>query len=505
MENVSTSIPPPRRNATATNIILILNLLIYLALETHGGATYENLIRFGAKENGLIAAGQWYRLVAPIFLHAGLMHLGFNMYALFQVGRVLETMIGTRSFVAFYFIGGVTSTLCSFALSNSLSVGASGCLYAVLLGLFVLQRYEEKLASELGMTVPKSPLGTLIILNGLITFVIPNIDWAAHLGGAIAGSFMGAAIVMRHRWRIRIERCKRYLDPVSLLPRRALWEVPRFYMALLVLVNLGFSMRYFNITELDKTFGLGMLEASQQNQTPREPSEIAQFGKLITSERSETNPLMLAQLGAIMHRNGLYLPAFLTYHSVLLIVENDRSAMELMQQAALNGLAEQAYHANKPEEVLLAALGQNEKLENLTANEIASRCAGAANLMATLRFYKISAKLFESAYLMDSNTTSYAVATFASLKKTDDFGEILRFKEIAQDLAPPDQDPQLAALHGSSTQSESLADQKPRGKKSIGSFLPAKMWKVTKQKKPVEGDEPQPMKTIDPYNLSPPI
>ncbi len=513
MENVTTSMPPPRRTESATNIILILNLLIYLALEAHGGATYENLIRFGAKENGLIAVGQWYRIVTPIFLHAGLMHLGFNMYALFQVGRVLETMIGTRSFVVFYFIGGVTSTLCSFALSDALSVGASGCLYAVLLGLFVLQRYEGKLASELGMSMPKSPLGTLIILNGLITFVIPNIDWAAHLGGAIAGALMGTAIVMRHKWKIRIERCKRYLDPLSSLPRRSLWEVPRFYLALLALVNLGFSFRYFSTTDVEKNFGLGMLEASQQPLAPREPAEIAQFGKLITSEKSETNPLMLAQLGAVVHKQGLYLPAFLLYHSVLLIIENDRGALELMQQAALNGLAEQAYRAEKPDDVLIESLEGNAGLEDLGATEIAARCAAAANLMATLRFYKISAKLFESAYLMDSYSSQYAVSTFASLKKTDDFGEILRFKEISEDLVPPDEDPILSTLResASTSASERALDQrsdhqrKHRGTRTVGSFVPASMWTVKNKKSNHGGKDSEPVAPTDPSNLSPPI
>jgi rhomboid protease GluP len=65
LEQVSTSPPLIRRSAIATNVLLIINIALYTALEWSGGPTYENLVRYGAKENGLIASGEWYRLFSP--------------------------------------------------------------------------------------------------------------------------------------------------------------------------------------------------------------------------------------------------------------------------------------------------------------------------------------------------------------------------------------------------------------------------------------------------------
>jgi hypothetical protein len=179
----------------------------------------------------------------------------------------------------------------------------------------------------------------------------------------------------------------------------------------------------------------------------------------------------------------------------------------------LNGLAEQAYRAEKPDDVLFDSLGKNASLEDLGATEIAKRCAAAGNLMATLRFYKISAKLFESAYLMDSYSSQYAVSTFASLKKTDDFGEILRFKEISEELAIPDDDPILSTLRESASTGTSAPQinhpRKHRGKRPLGSFVPASMWTVKNKKGTLDskgGNDSEPLPTTsDPSNLSPPI
>ncbi len=501
LEQVSTGLPPLRRNATATTVILLINLLIYVAVEIQGGPTYDNLIRFGAKENGLIADGEWFRLIAPMFLHAGILHLGFNMWALFQVGRILELMIGPRNFVTIYLAGGLTSTLCSFALSPALSVGASGCLYAILLALFVLQRYEERLAKDLGLATQPSPLGTLIILNGLITFVIPNIDWAAHLGGALAGALLALALVMRHRWRMRLERCRPFLDPTSPMPHRRLWEHAGLYVWGLAILNFGFSLGYFRVTELDRSFGRGMLRAANIREVPREPSQLSQFGKLITSPRSETNPRHLLSLAVTLHQRHLYLPAFLGYHGALLIAEQERGALPETDVITAHGLMTSAYRGEQGNPVLFSALELDGSLDNVAPQHLAEQYMAAAELLGQLRFFGIAAKLSETAFLLASNNLDYASATFAHLKKVDNLSDVMRFRDIAERLMPPDVDPALA---GQAADLKAVQKWQDLGRKSLNDFLPSTMW--TLRNDPESGPSPeQTPQPKSPLDFLPPI
>ncbi len=437
MEDVNTSAPRINRNGQATTIIVVLNIAIYIFMEMRGGPTYENLIAFGAKENGLIAAGQWYRLLTPMFLHAGLMHLGFNMYALFQVGRVLEMVIGSKNFLIIYFFGGLTASLCSFALSPHLSVGASGSLYAILLALYVLQRYEEKVAKSMGLESPKSPLGMLIVINGLITFVIPNIDWAAHLGGAIAGALCAGSLIATHRWRQRLDKCKRFLDPYSRLPRRQIWEHPRFYMALMLVLNLGFSMKYFAIGQFERAYGLGMLEASQIKEEARSVDQLNTFGKLLTSSKSDAHATKLMRAGLIAHHRGNFLAAFLAYHSAHILSENLPDVLSLSEKIALNQLISATFQRESPQPEWLLTLGM-EGIDLAALKEAEDICAQAAELVRSINVFRLSAKLFECAFLLDTSNQSHAIQAFSSLKKSGDersqAAELARFATVAQSL-----------------------------------------------------------------------
>lgn len=446
MEEVTTNPPRYVPRAYATLVVLAVNVLVYVVMESQGGPTYENLVRFGAKENGLIALGEWYRLFTPMFLHAGLMHLGFNMYALYQVGRVLEYLIGPRNFMAVYLIGGLTATLCSFALSPPLSVGASGSLYAILLALYVIQRYEVRLARDVGISVPNSPLGSLIIINGLITFIIPNIDWAAHLGGAIAGSLLAGALIARHRWKVRMAQCRRYLDPLSQAPRRRLWEFPRAYLAALALLNVAFGLKYFFVSEVEKAFGAGVLAASAMRESPREAKQLAEYGELITSEKSDANPAHLLKASAAAHAAGFFMPAFLGYHATLLIAENTAQPLSHTEMTILRQLMDLTFKLRQPEAALLSALGVIAQNPEVTAINSSKSCARAADLLETLRVYTVSAKLYECAFLLDTKSEALAVKTFANLKKSGDDPEheresesdMARFREIYAKLMAQD-------------------------------------------------------------------
>lgn len=171
-----------------TFVLIGINAIIYMMIQFQGGPTYENLLKYGAKENGLIAEGEIGRLFFPMFLHASPAHILFNMFALYQFGRVFEVLAGARNLFVTYVLGGLLGNAMSFALSRSLSVGASSSLFALLFALYVLERHQQKINLETTGIKTKTSLGPIIVINAIITFLIPNIDWASHLGVGSPGA-----------------------------------------------------------------------------------------------------------------------------------------------------------------------------------------------------------------------------------------------------------------------------------------------------------------------------
>jgi membrane associated rhomboid family serine protease len=135
-----------------------------------------------------IAHGEYYRLVTSMFLHNGITHILFNMWALFVVGPPLEAMLGRVRFAVLYFLCGLTGSTLAYALSSPVAqtVGASGAIFGLFGALFVVSRR---------MRFDIRPIGITIVANLIITFAIPNISWQGHLGGLGAGLFLMAAWV----------------------------------------------------------------------------------------------------------------------------------------------------------------------------------------------------------------------------------------------------------------------------------------------------------------------
>lgn len=132
-----------------------------------------------------------YRFVTPMFLHVDLMHLAFNMVALYSVGEVLERVLGRGNFLLLYFVGGITGNAISYASSVFLpggavvSAGASTSVFALfvavaLLGL--LHKGNRRYFSQYS----KSML-SIIAINVVYTFLVPSISISGHLGGALGG------------------------------------------------------------------------------------------------------------------------------------------------------------------------------------------------------------------------------------------------------------------------------------------------------------------------------
>jgi len=156
-----------------------------------GGATdLAVLVNFGANFRPLVLSGDLWRLVASIFLHAGLLHLAFNAYALFVLGRNVEAFYGAWTLLALFVLSGVGGSVASVAFSESISVGASGGIFG-LLGASIVFAYRHRGVLPRRVTrIMGTALLPWVVLNVVLGFVVPRIDMAAHLGGLVTGAVM---------------------------------------------------------------------------------------------------------------------------------------------------------------------------------------------------------------------------------------------------------------------------------------------------------------------------
>ncbi len=185
-----------------TYILIIINLVVFIAIEWVGDTTNTiTMIKYGAKFDPLIWGGDWWRLVSPIFLHYGIIHLGMNMLTLFFIGPMVERIYGRARFLIIYLIAGIAGVAASFAILSSVSAGASGAIF----GLFGALLYYGFIQKNQHIRIDISQLVGLIIVNLAIGFSQPGIDNSAHIGGFIGG-FLLANIVSLPRVRFQTKQ-----------------------------------------------------------------------------------------------------------------------------------------------------------------------------------------------------------------------------------------------------------------------------------------------------------
>jgi membrane associated rhomboid family serine protease len=133
-----------------------------------------------------VADGQWYRLLTATFLHAGLLHLGLNMYSLWVLGGLLEPLLGRRRFAVLYVTSALAGSALSYAFLDpfSFALGASGAVYGLLgAALVVMRRLSRDVTAVLAV----------LIVNLVLSFAWHGIDWRAHVGGLAGGLVVAAA------------------------------------------------------------------------------------------------------------------------------------------------------------------------------------------------------------------------------------------------------------------------------------------------------------------------
>lgn len=182
-----------------TYALLIINILIYLFTSLLSG-NFVNmnavvLYNLGAMFNEAVLNGEYYRLITSAFLHGGIFHIAFNMYALYIIGPQLESFIGKAKYLIVYLFSAISGNLLSMLFTDGLSVGASGAIFG-LLGSILYFGYHYRV--YLG-NVMRSQIIPLIVINLGLGFMISNVDVAAHFGGLLGGLFITIALGIKYK------------------------------------------------------------------------------------------------------------------------------------------------------------------------------------------------------------------------------------------------------------------------------------------------------------------
>ncbi len=183
-----------------TQAIFGINVAVFAAMALAGVSMLDNpsgqdLVHWGANFGPLTVGGQWWRLLTCVFVHGGLLHIGFNMWCLWSLGRIAESVYGHWTFATVYLMCGLAASLASLIWNPViLSVGASGAIFGIA-GALIASFYLGE------FSLPRAALGgtlrSVVVFVGYNLFfgaVISHIDNAAHIGGLLMGLLLGALI-----------------------------------------------------------------------------------------------------------------------------------------------------------------------------------------------------------------------------------------------------------------------------------------------------------------------
>ena len=187
-----------------THAIFGINVAVFVAMSLAVGVTIlgdpawqELSVRLGANYGPYTLSGQWWRLLACVFIHGGLLHIAFNMWCLWNLGRLAESVYGHWTFAVVYLITGLSASLMSVAWHFPIpvsSVGASGAIFGIagaLIASFYLGEFSMPRAAMTGML---RSVATFVAYNLFFGAVMAGTDNAAHVGGLLMGLLLGALI-----------------------------------------------------------------------------------------------------------------------------------------------------------------------------------------------------------------------------------------------------------------------------------------------------------------------
>ena len=190
-----------------TMILIGINIIVFLITAFLSNNIFDIdtrvLLTFGAKYNPLIYSGEIWRLLTCAFLHGGIVHIGFNMYALYAIGPQIEQIYGTKKYLLIYLSSCITSSMLSVIASpRTISVGASGGIFGLMGALLAFAICERhKLEKRYIWSLIQ-----VILINLVIGLSLRNIDNFGHIGGFLGGGIIGYfTYILQKRNSIKIK------------------------------------------------------------------------------------------------------------------------------------------------------------------------------------------------------------------------------------------------------------------------------------------------------------
>lgn len=205
-----------QRPRIVTNIIILLNVIIYVAMiivslttsqpvGSLGDISQTVIFNFGGQVNAFVTAGQFWRIFTAMWLHFNILHIGLNMLSLFFIGTIVEMFYGKWRYLLIYLLSGIIGGIVTyFAIGpndgSTLLAGASGAIFGVFgaLGIFFLVNRRAMGAAGTSMIMNRL---FWLVLNFAFDFSIPGIGIQDHIGGLVAGLILGFIFLPRLRQR----------------------------------------------------------------------------------------------------------------------------------------------------------------------------------------------------------------------------------------------------------------------------------------------------------------
>jgi membrane associated rhomboid family serine protease len=182
-----------------TYVLIAINVVVFLASGQFGVGSASGgsaIFDKGALYGPAVANGDWWRIATSGFLHAGLLHIGFNMYLLYLLGQMLETSIGSLRFALIYVVALFGGSLGALIVSpDAVTVGASGAVFG-LMGAAAVELQAR------GINPFETGIGGLILFNLAFSFLFSGISIGGHIGGLVAGAIVGSLFLLADKRRL---------------------------------------------------------------------------------------------------------------------------------------------------------------------------------------------------------------------------------------------------------------------------------------------------------------
>jgi rhomboid protease GluP len=184
-----------------TQIIFGINAAVFLGMALSASSLLDfpsaELVRWGANVGALTISGEWWRLLTNIFIHGGIIHIAFNMWCLWNLGQLAESLYGRWTYAIIYLICGLGASLCSAGWHPYVpSVGASGAIFGLAGALIAAFKLGEFSVPRAALSGTLRSLGAFVFYNLIFGVALPGIDNAAHIGGLVTGLIVGALIAV---------------------------------------------------------------------------------------------------------------------------------------------------------------------------------------------------------------------------------------------------------------------------------------------------------------------